>query len=139
MSPTPNRREPVPATNSGCDRRRSAARRLASGAALLAALAGCAQFTQTSEKLARQVAQIGCISRCQTVKDQCDSDARVDYQQCQAGYQTAQRDFRWCNAASEDRCGYPWWTCSENLYGYCTNRYWECHDGCRRTRGAPDG
>jgi hypothetical protein len=101
--------------------------------ALALGVAGCAQFERDSERLARQVQEATCVSHCQGVKEQCDDNARFDYQQCQAGYQAAQRDFRWCNAADEEHCGYPWWSCSENLYGYCTNRLWECRSACRNT------
>jgi hypothetical protein len=107
------------------------------GAVLLLALsvAGCTPPLVLDRTLPRQVAELGCIGRCQTIKDQCDDDARFDYQQCQAGYRGAQRAFRWCNAESQERCGYPWWSCSENLYGYCSNRYWECYEACRRAPG----
>ena len=97
-------------------------------------LTGCAQFSRDAEYLTRQAREITCISRCQGVKEACDADARYDYQQCQAGYVTAQRNFRWCNADHAESCGYPWWSCSENLYGYCTNRYWECRRACQTTR-----
>jgi hypothetical protein len=100
---------------------------------LLLAAAGCTR-SLFSEDLSRRVAENACINRCQNVKDQCDADARFDYQQCQAGYQAAQRTLRWCNASDQENCGYPWWSCSENLYGFCTNRYWECHTACRRPR-----
>jgi hypothetical protein len=97
-------------------------------------LVGCAQIVQRSEDLARQAQELACINRCQGVKDQCDNDARFDFHQCQAGYRDAQRTFRWCNASNDEVCGYPWWSCSENLYGYCTNRFWECRNACTRAR-----
>jgi len=131
MSPTPSTRSPDPVPAMGRGRCRSAA--AATAAAVLLALTGCAQLGSANARLARQVHEIGCISRCQTVKDQCDDAARFDYRQCEAGYEVAQRDFRWCNESSEERCGYPWWSCSENLYGYCTNRFRECSDACRRS------
>ena len=134
MSPTPSTRSPDTAPVTAARYRRAAAIRDAAAAAVLLALAGCAQFAGTSGPLARQVHEISCISRCQTAKDHCDDNARFDYQQCEAGYQSAQRDFRWCNSGSEQQCGYPWWSCSENLYGYCTNRYRECSDACRQTQ-----
>jgi hypothetical protein len=109
------------------------ARRIAAASVLLLVLVGCAQPVRSPEDLVRQVQEIGCISRCQETKDQCDSDARFDYAQCQAGYSASNRDYRWCLAAGDRQCGYPWWSCSENRYGYCTNRYWECHSACRRT------
>jgi hypothetical protein len=108
---------------------------MAAASVLLLALVGCAQPIRSPEDLARQVQEIGCISRCQETKDRCDADARFDYAQCQAGYSTSKRDYRWCLAAGNRQCGYPWWTCSENRYGYCTNRYWECHSACRRVGG----
>lgn len=101
---------------------------------LALALVGCAEFVQGTERVVRQIDEAGCIGQCRTVKEKCDDNARYDFHQCEAGYQSAQRDYRWCNAADEERCGYPWWSCSENLYGYCTNRFWECQDACRRSR-----
>ena len=101
---------------------------------LILGLTGCAQFVQDLERIDRRAQEITCISRCQEVKDQCDDDARYTFQQCQAGYQAAQRTLRWCNASDQERCGYPWWSCSENLYGFCTNRFWECQSACRITR-----
>jgi hypothetical protein len=109
----------------------------AASALLLAMLAilGCTQPIRSAEDLARQVQEIGCISRCQETKDRCDSDARFDYAECQAGYSSSTRDYRRCLASGDGQCGYPWWSCSENRYGYCTNRYWECHSACRRIGG----
>ncbi|WP_157817916.1 hypothetical protein [Candidatus Thiodictyon syntrophicum] len=129
MSPTPSTRNPNPAPAMGGRRRRVAAGWV-TAAAVLCALTGCSAHTR--DAVARQVHEIGCLSRCQSVKDRCDDDARYDYRQCEAGYQVAQRDFRWCNSSSEPECGYPWWSCSENLYGYCTNRFRECSDACRQ-------
>lgn len=82
-----------------------------------------------------------CLSQCQVVKDQCDADARWDYRQCETGYGEAQSDYLWCNSRGEEQCGYPWWSCSQNLYGYCTNRFNECQEACRQTgrRGAGTG
>jgi len=132
MSPTPSTRNPAPAPASatGGRRRRVAAGWAAAAAAVLIALTGCA----ARDAVVRQVHENACRNRCQTVKDQCDDDARYDYRQCEAGYQRAQRDFRWCNSSSEPECGYPWWSCSENLYGYCINRFRECSDACRQPR-----
>jgi hypothetical protein len=99
----------------------------------LALLGGCDRPLVLDSTLPAQMAENACINRCQSTKDRCDSDARFDYAQCQAGYQTAWRDYRVCKAELNERCGYPWWSCSENLYGYCSNRYWECRDSCRHT------
>jgi hypothetical protein len=124
MSPTPLNAPP-----------RSGFAAAAVAAVLLSlAAAGCSRVLTFERSLARQVAVNGCIDRCQTTKDQCDADARWDYQQCQAGYAAKQRDYLWCNNKRPEPCSYPWWSCSENLYGYCTNRYWECHDACLRRR-----
>ncbi len=110
---------------------------------LLAALAvlllgGCSRPLVLDETLPQQLQEIGCISRCQETKVSCDADARFDYRQCEAGYSRSFRDYRWCNASSREHCGYPWWSCSENRYGYCSNRYWECHQGCLSTYRRPD-
>jgi hypothetical protein len=107
-------------------------------AALLATLlAGCTQplvMDQTlPQQIATNLAENACINRCQATKNTCDGEARFDYAQCQADYGQAFRDYRRCNASSMEKCGYPWWSCSENNYGYCTNRYWECRDACRQT------
>jgi hypothetical protein len=95
-------------------------------------LVGCARPLVLDQTLPRQIEEIGCISRCQEAKDLCDADARFAYRQCQAAFGARFRDYRWCLASSREACGYPWWNCSENRYGYCTNRYWECHQGCLR-------
>jgi hypothetical protein len=97
---------------------------------LLAALSsGCAQ----SPGVPGQLAELSCIGACQGVRDQCNADARYDYRQCQAGYSEAFVDYRWCLASAFERseCGYPWWSCAENLYGYCANRAAECEQACR--------
>lgn len=104
-------------------------------AAVSLLLVACTQPIRSGDDLVRELQQIGCISRCQEIKDRCDADARFDYAQCQAGYSGAMRDYRWCLADAGGECGYPWWSCSENRYGYCTNRYWECHTACRRPGG----
>lgn len=140
MLPTQSTRSPDPATRSGQipapgNPGRRLAGRLAAAAAILLALAGCAQPSKTWDDVARQIQIVGCTSRCQETKDRCDADAAFDYAQCQAGYSTAKRDYRWCLAAGNRQCGYPWWSCSENRYGYCTNRYWECYAACRNTPG----
>lgn len=104
---------------------------------LSALLVGCTHPLVLDETLPQQIAtnlaENACINRCQTAKTACDDDARFDYAQCQAGYSQSLRDYRRCNASSMEKCGYPWWSCSENNYGYCTNRYWECRDTCRQT------
>ncbi|WP_295456658.1 hypothetical protein [uncultured Thiodictyon sp.] len=132
MSPTPCTRSPDPATG-GARPRPGVAWVIA--AALLLTLAGCAQLASTSQRISKQVAEAPCVGRCRETKDRCDDNARFEYQQCQAGYNTAQRDYRRCNTADWDPCGYPWWSCSQNLYGYCTNRYRECRLACRSPRG----
>ncbi|WP_295386360.1 hypothetical protein [uncultured Thiodictyon sp.] len=131
MSPTHRTQRPDPAA----PRRRAATGGIAVAAVLLLTLAGCTQFAQRSQQLAEQAREITCLSQCRATKEHCDDDARWDYQQCQAGYSTAQRDYLWCNSSDQPQCGYPWWSCSENLYGYCTNRYRECRVKCRRPGG----
>ncbi len=116
---------------------RSSARLLAlclSSLVLAALSGGCAQ----APGLPGQLAELSCIGGCQGVRDQCNADARYDYRQCQAGYSEAFVDYRWCLASAFERseCGYPWWSCAENLYGYCANRATECEQACR-VRGAP--
>jgi hypothetical protein len=107
-------------------------------AALLGTLlAACTQPLVVDQSLPQQIAtnlaENACFNRCQATKDACDGEARFDYAQCQAGYSASFRDYRRCLASSTERCGYPWWSCSENNYGYCSNRYWECRDACRKT------
>lgn len=116
---------------------RPSARLLALGLSslLLAALPfGCAQ----SPSLPEQLAELSCIGGCQGARDKCNADARYDYRQCQAGYSEAFVDYRRCLASAFERseCGYPWWSCAENLYGYCANRAAECEQACR-ARSAP--
>ncbi len=96
-------------------------------------LGGCAGPLGPGAAPEQQLAAIRCISDCQHTKDACVEDARYDYQQCQAGYSSSFRDYRGCLASAADRddCGYPWWSCAENLYGYCTNRYSDCERACR--------
>ena len=106
--------------------------------AFLPLLGGCSRPLVLDATLPQQINELGCISDCRATKDQCDADARVDYRQCQAGYGEAFRDYRWCLASSFERgeCGYPWWSCAENLHGYCANRAAECEEGCRSARPA---
>lgn len=101
---------------------------------VLGSLAGCASHLRLDEPLGEEIRENGCINRCQATKSKCDADARYKYSQCQAGYGESWTDFRYCraSAAVPSECGYPWWGCSENLYGYCTNRYSECYENCRR-------
>ena len=97
---------------------------------LLAVLSGgCAQ----SPGLPGQLAELSCIGACKSARDRCNADARYDYRQCQAGYSEAFVDYRRCLASAFERsdCGYPWWSCAENLYGYCANRAVECEQACR--------
>lgn len=109
--------------------------RLMAGVTLLALflLDGCASPLGPDAAPEQQLAAIRCISDCQHTKDACVVDARYDYQQCQAGYSSSFRNYRGCLASAVDRadCGYPWWSCAENLYGYCTNRYSDCERACR--------
>jgi hypothetical protein len=127
MRPNPSMRHRHPAASPapGSLRTPIAIGRLAAAAVVLLALAGCAQTL-------RQMQEISCIDRCQQTKDRCDADARYDFAQCQEGYSVANRDYRYCLAVGDRQCGYPWWPCSENRYGYCTNRYWECRHACQR-------
>ena len=96
-------------------------------------LGGCAGPLPPGAAPEQQLAAIRCISDCQQTKDACVADARYDYQQCQAGYSGSFRNYRGCLASAPDRehCGYPWWSCAENLYGYCSNRYSDCERACR--------
>jgi hypothetical protein len=96
-------------------------------------LAGCSGTSGLGTSLPQTMAEIRCVSDCQAVKDQCQDDARFEYRQCQADYSRAFRDYRWCLASAVERsdCGYPWWSCAENLYGYCANRGAECESACR--------
>lgn len=102
------------------------------GAALLL-LGGCVGPMGPGAAPEHQIAAIRCLSDCQHTKDACIVDARHDYQQCQAGYSASFRGYRGCLASSmsSNECGYPWWSCAENLYGYCTNRYSDCERACR--------
>jgi hypothetical protein len=100
---------------------------------LAALMAGCSTPLVLDETLPQQIETIGCISQCEDRKTRCDDDARFDYAQCEADYKAAWRGYRRCNARSDDNCGYPWWRCAENRYGYCSNRYWECREDCIRT------
>lgn len=92
-------------------------------------LTGCADFPT----LTRTGTAIACVSQCMEVKDRCDADARWDYRQCETRYAVAQNNYLWCHSSDKVQCGYPWWSCSQNLYGYCTNRYRECQDTCYQT------
>lgn len=94
---------------------------------------GCAHNQSGDATLSSRIAEVACVSRCKGVQDSCNADARFDYRQCQAGYSEAFRDYRWClaSAVSRSECGYPWWPCAENLYGYCANRAAECERACR--------
>ncbi|MBK1720903.1 hypothetical protein [Thiocystis violacea] len=104
------------------------------GIALLSLLwlAGCAKPLVLDATLPQQFAEISCVEQCRTAKESCNADARYDYRQCQAGYDQSFRDYRWCLASAwnSSDCGYPWWPCAENLYGYCANRYNDCKHAC---------
>jgi hypothetical protein len=106
-------------------------------------LAACSQPLVLDQSLPQQVAanlaENACVNRCQATKGGCDDDARFEYAQCQADYGQDLRGYRRCLASSAEKCGYPWWSCSENNYGYCTNRYWECRDACRQTHRLASG
>jgi hypothetical protein len=95
-------------------------------------LAGCAKPLVLDATLPQQFAQISCLEDCRVTKEGCIASARYDFRQCEAGYDRSFRDYRWCLASARDReeCGYPWWPCAENLYGYCANRYSECTRAC---------
>lgn len=96
-------------------------------------LVSCAGTRTPEAALSQRVAEIGCVSACRTTQDDCNADARAEYRQCQAGYTSAFRAYRWClaSASEPEQCGYPWWSCAENRFGYCTNRYRECASACR--------
>lgn len=97
-------------------------------------LTGCAKPLVLDATLPQQFAEIDCIETCRSTKESCNADARYDYRQCQAGYTQSFSDYRWClaSASSKQDCGYPWWPCAENLYGYCSNRYNDCKRACER-------
>lgn len=98
----------------------------------LALMSGCAKPLVFDATLPQQLAELSCIEDCRAAKTSCDADARYDYRQCQAGYGKSFRDYRWCLASARDQqeCGYPWWSCAENLYGYCSNHYNDCKRTC---------
>ncbi len=120
-------------TPSSLQNRHAPGIRLFASLMTLALLAGCGRPLSLDSTIPRKVAEIGCVSRCQSAKDTCDADARYAYRQCETGYSEAIRDYRWCQASGDEQCGYPWWSCAENLYGYCSNRYWDCRNACRAT------
>ncbi|NEX19050.1 hypothetical protein G3480_01750 [Thiorhodococcus mannitoliphagus] len=98
----------------------------------LLALGGCAKSLSPDGPVPQQFVELSCLADCRTDKNNCDEEARYDYRQCEAGYANAFRGYRWClaSALGEDECGYPWWPCAGNLYGYCSNRYQECQRAC---------
>lgn len=107
--------------------------RMGAGFLSLLLLTACSRPLVLDATLPQQLAEVSCVEECRVTKEQCDEDARYDYRQCEAGYGKSFHDYRWCLAsASESKeCGYPWWPCAENLYGYCSNRYNECASACR--------
>lgn len=111
--------------------------RAGTGLLSLLLLAACAKPLVLNATLPQQLAELRCINECRATKEGCVADARYDYRQCQAGYGSSFRVYRWCLASSSDRtqCGYPWWSCAENLYGYCANRYSECARACQGVGG----
>lgn len=88
-----------------------------------------------------QIARIGCLDACHAKQERCIADARDDYRQCQAGYDSTFRAYRWClaSASEQEECGYPWWSCAENRYGYCANRHSDCTRACRGAEPVPKG
>ncbi len=117
-------------------------RRLAGTLAILTAgililslplLTGCAGAGGPAGGVFGRMAEAGCVSQCRAIKDECVADARFEYRQCEAGYSQTFRDHRWCLASAfkRDECGYPWWSCAQNGYGYCINRASECEQACR--------
>lgn len=106
------------------------------GASLLSllVLTACAKPLVLDATLPQQFAELGCIEECRVTKEGCDANARYDYRQCQAGYSSSMSVYRWClaSASEQGECGYPWWSCAENRFGYCTNRHSECVHACRR-------
>jgi hypothetical protein len=106
--------------------------RLGCGMLSLLLLAGCAKPLVLDATLPQQFAEISCIEDCRVTKENCTADARYDYRQCEAGYDKSFGDYRGClaSALNREECGYPWWSCAENLYGYCVNRYNECKSAC---------
>lgn len=101
---------------------------------LIASLAlwGCAKPLSPDGPVPQQFTELSCLADCRAAKKSCDAEARYDYRQCEAGYADSFRGYRWClaSAFSEQDCGYPWWSCAENLYGYCSNRHQECQRAC---------
>lgn len=103
------------------------------GVVPLLLLAACSKPLVMDSTLPQQFAEIDCVEQCRHAKESCIADARYDYRQCQAGYNKSFDTYRWCLASARDKdeCGYPWWSCAENLYGYCSNRHAECVQACR--------
>jgi hypothetical protein len=95
-------------------------------------LVGCSHPLVFNGPFGEGLAREKCLSNCRATKEKCDADARYAFQQCEAGYSESWTNHRYCQSTSAqpDECGYPWWSCSQNLYGYCSNRYWECRDAC---------
>lgn len=106
--------------------------RIASGCLPLLLLTACEKPLVLDSTLPQQFAELSCIEDCRVTKEHCNEDARYDYRQCQAGYTKSFRDYRWCLASGREseECGYSWWSCAENLYGYCLNRFTECKQAC---------
>jgi len=114
---------------------RSPTARRVSLAAILAApllLTACAESMVLKAPEEERVAVLGCLDRCQQQRDSCQTRAREDYNQCEASWKANFRDYRWCLASASEpgECGYPWWSCAENHFGACANRYHECRQSC---------
>ena len=110
---------------------------IAMGCLPLLLLSACDKPLVVDATLPQQFAVNGCIGECRIAKQRCEDDARYGYRQCQAGYAASFRNYRWCLASGRDTkdCGYSWWSCAENLYGYCFNRFTECTQVCESRYG----
>lgn len=99
-------------------------------------LSACAESMVLKAPEEERIAVLGCLDRCQHHREACNDHARDVYRQCEAGWDKSFRAYRWCLASASEKqdCGYPWWSCAENHYGACTNRYRACRRAC-----APEG
>ncbi|WP_082806206.1 hypothetical protein [Marichromatium gracile] len=101
----------------------------------LSLLGACSDPLLKDQPLPRQLAIAACIGQCDSAREHCRASARADYRDCEADHTEAFRDYRWCLSEvgtfnDELDCGYPWWSCAENLYGYCANRHRACREAC---------
>lgn len=123
----------IPARRSPAIGRRLSATLMGAALISLLLLGGCSRSPGTGPTLSERASQLACVNACRETLEECEQEARFEYRQCQAGYSAAFRDYRWCLASALERgeCGYPWWACAENRFGYCSNRATECERACR--------